>query len=479
MKHFLRACITGAILTGLSACSTTPLGVVASVDVERAAGERTNPVFLQSNGGSYSDAALERYLNDIAAVLLTSTTIPEGYAPVSVGLLDTAVPNAYTLPGGAIYLSRGMVALANDEDELAGAIAHEIAHISARHVAKRRAALEQFVTNIARKARSDLTVGGSRTRRIAVLEAGVNARLDELAALSQGQELEADRIAAGILTSAGYDPAGLAALLGRFNAWQRLSDRTFGIDRGALSAKRGPSGYPDPAIRLAAFDTDALARMPGAQDRLMSLIDGLPFDDLYQGGYIRGGTYWHPALGISLDIPRGLLPTHDGYLVLLSPHGGLQVRFASDPEISLDTIAKSVQEREDGFRNLRRLTVNGFAALSGSASDRSEGTELQTRIVYIDLDGALAILSMTSSPGDAPRLARLYDALVASIARVEPASMPPRRHYEARRIAPGDSVTALAEASAFGGQDEEGLRLLNGWDAGEAVRPGRWVKRVR
>jgi len=141
----------------LASCSTPrPLGEIQSFEAERALGEKTLPQFLRDRGGVYRDRDLTRYLNDIVERLTQNVAVPEEYQPLRVRVLNTRTPSAFALPGGAIFLSRGIIAFANDESQIAGVIAHEISHVLSRHSAKRIAANEQTLLDIARDLEQDL-----------------------------------------------------------------------------------------------------------------------------------------------------------------------------------------------------------------------------------------------------------------------------------------------------------------------------------
>jgi len=467
------------LAASLAACSSTPVGVVASVEAERERGEETTPAFVQANGGLYSNAGLSDYLDEIIVHLSDAASIPAEYGQVTVGVLDTNVPNAYTVQGGDIFVSRGMIALAADESELAGALAHELAHVSSRHVAKRQAATERLVSDVVRKARSDLDVGGSLSRKLSVIEAGIGERLDELSSYSSQQELEADRIAVGILETAGYDPAGFAKLLQRLNDWQEWKDEEAGFDRMQAQAELGLKGYPDIDDRLAALSTgDRSTPTKGSGDRLMALIDGIPYDDVYHGGYIRDRRYWHPELAIAFDVPVGLAPVHTGMLAFLSSHGTIQARLLGKG-VTLDTIPKIESDEMAKFLPLQSGKINEFPVLSGSGTIRQGSDDVLAKATWIDLGGQVAIVYMTVAGSDGAALDRLYTDIVGSIRRVDPKTMPSRRFHTARRSASTDTVAKVAASSSFGKQAERQVRLWNGLTKDEELHSRDWVKSIR
>jgi len=153
-------------------------------------------------GGEYRWPAAETYLNDILSRLAAASETPT--TPYRVTILNTPVVNAFALPSGNLYISRGLLALANDSSEVAAVMAHEIAHVTARHAAA-RAEREKQAALIAEAA----SVIQSRQKGE---EVESYQRLS-FAGFSRQQEIEADRIGVGVIARAGFDPYGAARFL--------------------------------------------------------------------------------------------------------------------------------------------------------------------------------------------------------------------------------------------------------------------------
>jgi predicted Zn-dependent protease len=369
--RFLSRLLAVLSFATLAACGTTPLGVVADVEAEQRLGDALTPAFLQSNGGLYEDARIESYLTEIAGRLSPGARLDEAFLPIRVQVLDTNVPNAYATPGGRLYLSRGMVALAENEAQIAAAIAHEIAHVEARHIARRIAEIERLVRNVANQAKSDLQSGASRTRRIAIIMQAVEERLGEIGGFSQQQELEADRIGLRLMTEAGYDPAALGTMLRRLDDAQRLTLARIGADESVLR-RNNVSLYPAIDDRVASLGIEPVPAGEAAtpeSERLLAVTDGMAFDDVYLGGYIRDGSYWNPSRGFAFDVPEAALARHGATMDLITRDGVISLRFdAAD----IDAMEQRIRADAETFSDLRRIDIGGAQGLTAQSGAEAE-----------------------------------------------------------------------------------------------------------
>ncbi len=217
-------------------------------------------------------------------------------------LLNSPVVNAFALPNGRVYLTRGLLALANDRAEIASVIAHEIAHVLSRH-AFERAELQQrseLVQRVVSQVLNDPTAGAAVQAQSRVTIAG----------FSRQQELEADLIAVKAIAAAGFDPYGAT----RFLASLQRSTGQRALLTGERGERRGMdilSTHPSTAERINL--TLAQARQIGApglgqRDRegWLAALEGLSFGDDPADGTVRGRRYLNPALGLSFTAPEGI-----------------------------------------------------------------------------------------------------------------------------------------------------------------------------
>src|SRR6185312_12101893 len=194
---------------GAASGQTSPIDPPTGQDAQDAAlGASENPRIIATYGGIYSDRAAEIMLAHIVGRLLTAYGQPN--TQYTVTILDTADVNAFALPGGYIYVTRGMLDLANDTGEIAAVLAHEIAHVVLHHARLR-----------ANKQRTDQLVDKVMTGVLGGSDAQAQAQSKiSMAAFSQQQELEADHKGIEIAGTAGFDPSAAArflAAMGRFS----------------------------------------------------------------------------------------------------------------------------------------------------------------------------------------------------------------------------------------------------------------------
>jgi len=478
IRVFVRFVAVLSVLSLVSCATQRQLGEIPSFQAERKLGEDQLPQFLIDRGGIYSNGELTRYLNQITDRLAATIVVPDEYRPLRVRLLDTSDPSAFALPGGKIFISRGIVAFANSEAQLAGVIAHEITHVVQRHSAKRIAANERQILDIVRE--KDKTLRrASRSRRIAIVEREFEARLDVISAFSKEQELEADRLGLQMVTAAGYDPSGFGELLKRLEAFSQSQSARIGADDEDRAEVKENSGYPKLAERVAALGTFPKAKIDKAgRDRLMGIIDGIDFDDRYQGGIVRDGVYWNPIRRIAFDLPREVLPNHGESFQMVSQHGLIDLRIESSKGETLDSILENLQASDDGSFILKRATFNGYPAITGRTKFDHMGEEFVFEVTVINLDGRFAIFGLVTKPKDEEDIRPLYSQILNSARTIEFGETLKRRRYRTRRIRADDTVASLLEEATFDADGETEFRLLNGLETGSIPPVGEWIKFV-
>ncbi len=293
---FVSACSTFLDGPGISV-SRTGQGQVQAVPAgtspeDVVIGRREHPIILASYGGAYRHARTETMLSRIVSNLLTAANQPQ--ASFTITILDSPDVNAFALPGGYIYVTRGILALANDTSELAAVLAHEIAHVTLRHARARinRVATSELVDRVITgvfggDAETDQSVARSRL---------------SLAAFSQEQELTADEEGVRIAGRAGYDPHAAARFLGAMSRFSGYGGDSEAQGDDFLSTH--PS-TPD-RIRRAV----AAARAFGAPGQVqidragyMAAINGISFGDSPEQGAIVGQQFIHPRLRFTFSVP--------------------------------------------------------------------------------------------------------------------------------------------------------------------------------
>jgi len=331
--------IIGLLLVGCGA-------VTQSVEKDRELGMEAAEL-VSEEMGLYDDADYNAYLNRIGQRLVQVN--PDQTFDYSFAVVDQYEPNAFALPGGYIYVSRGLLALTNSEDELAGVVGHEIIHVSRRHSARQMA-----------KARAPAllslpgaVVGGVLNDNLGkLINAPVNAIGGAyLASHSRQDEFESDQFGQQLAASAGYDPAALAPMLARLEAFVEVE----------TSEKRIPGFFdthPTTPDRVARVERDAQsiqwARKPGiapGAKAYLRKLDGLLIGDNPAMGVFQDGKFLHPELDLSLTLPKGwktlntrkavfaVAPKEDGILAMAVAGKG------SDPEQLADRFESALYNK--------------------------------------------------------------------------------------------------------------------------------------
>jgi predicted Zn-dependent protease len=315
-------------------------------------------------GGEYHYPTSERYLNEILAKL--ATTEGAGSEPYKVTILNSPVVNAFALPPGNLYVTRGLLALANDGSEVAAVMAHEIAHITARH-ALLRAEKEKQAAVISQAA----NVIQSRQRG----EQVESTEKQSIASFSRLQELEADQIGIKAIAKAGYDPYGAARFLTTLERASAM--RASLIGQGASASKPDiMATHPSTPERIAQATNVARqlgAPGLGATDRnaYLAAIDNMVFGDDPNDGSIRGRTFIHPRLGFVFVAPDGFVLENSAQAVLGVKAGGLEALRLDSVRLTTSTPLETYVTSGwiDGLlqSSIETLDINGMPAITASA----------------------------------------------------------------------------------------------------------------
>jgi predicted Zn-dependent protease len=453
------ACALGALPGAVSRNSQLPepaRAPVATAKTDFLSAERRDELrVLDANGGVYQDAQLQSLVADVVERLAASSDRPD--LRYQVVILNSPAVNAFSLPSGRLYVTRGLIALANDVSELAAVLAHEIGHVTARHASTREAPTGRPV---------DPFDSGARAF------AGANFALP---GFSRTQEVEADNIGAQISARAGYDPYGAVRFLGAMNRNAVL--RSPGADETQ-------SSHPATADRLSTAQTNARRyAVPGVADRdvavLLANVDGLVYSDDPNDGVIRGRQFLHPRLGFTFTAPQGFSLTRSGEALLGTRAGGgemLLLEPVSIPrEQSLaDYLAAGWMQNLDPTTVAER-SIHGLAAATASA----EGSQWSFRIAVLRLDWGAVRLIFASRPG-ARDLDRAFRELADTFLPMSAAEVAAAKPLRVRvvTVQPGETPAKLARRMAAVDRPLERFLVLNGLTPGQALKTGDRVKLI-
>jgi len=340
--------------------------------------------------GLYAAPKTEAYLREVGGRLTTAVNDPRW--KYSFQIVDQEEPNAFSIPGGGIYVSRGLLAFVNREDELAGVLAHEIAHVTQRHSAKRQR--ESILPGLLSLPGN--VVGGVVSENLGAL---INAPIDTvggawLGRYSRSQETEADRLGIRTAAQAGYDPTALADIL------QRLEQ-----DAAAQAGQGRRAGifdtHPMTETRVKDIRRDASALSPATKSRtsphpaaLFARLDGLCWGENPEAGVFNKDQFLQPAIGFTLTLPTGW-KHHNTPQYLVSVHPKKEAVLllgiagpASDPEV---TGEKFVQTMRSKARiepaSTRKSAIGEFPVFLVTYLDRSGRTPVYLHFAWVSMAG--------------------------------------------------------------------------------------------
>lgn len=423
-------------------------------------------------GGEYRAPAVERLLNDVLVKLAAASDSPgEAYR---VSLLNSPTVNAFALPSGNLYVTRGLLALANDTSEIAAVMAHEIGHISARHAAQ-RAEHERNAALVSRVV-SDVLEKPVEGRKIKALEQ------IRLASFSRQQELEADQIGVRTIARAGLDPYGASRFLTSLDRSTQLNASILG--QRATNASDFLATHPATPDRIAqAISVARQYGTPGLRDggraRYLEAVHSLAYGDNPAEGMIRGHNFLHPKLGFAIVAPEEFsLENSRNALLGVTPEGSAAMRLDSvklNAATSLETYMASgwIEGLQAG--SIETLPVNGLAAAVAIA----KGKEWTFRFAAIRLGADVVRIIFATRSLNAETDARFRAAILSfhRLTREEAASVRPM-HLELVVAGGSDSAASLAGRMIGTEKPLELFLLLNGLAGGETLKAGETYKIV-
>ena len=320
-----------------------------------AIGATEHPKILANYGGSYVNVPLEALVTSIVGKLVTHSDEPSQSYRVTI--LNSPAVNAFALPGGYLYVTRGLLALANDEAELAAVMAHEMSHITSDHgIARSRKA---GASVIAGRVVSDVL-----TNEVAGKIARASSR-QKLALFSRNQELQADARGINTLGKAGYDPYAAARFLQsmtRYAAYRSRLRSESGDDDFLNSHPSTPRRVELAKRHARAFGTSGVGKRNRAN--YLSSINGIMFGDSVEQGFVRGRQFSHKALGITFTVPAGFAIDNKAEAVLASGPNETAIRFDAVSNssrrqpcrISKQWLGKRI-EKSDNFHRINKWTA--------------------------------------------------------------------------------------------------------------------------
>jgi len=479
----VRTAILSALLCVLGGCATNPVTgrqdlVFMSEQQEISLGQQSHQEILKRYR-VYPDARLQTYVSTVGQRVAANAH--RQHLTYHFTLLDSTEINAFALPGGYIYITRGLLAYMNSEAELAAVLGHELGHVTARHSVRQQSGAQA----------ASLGTGLLSILFPQLGYTGINQTINLLGtALLRGygreMELEADGLGAEYLARSGYDPNAMLAVIGTLKN-QEIFDRELATAEGreprayhGLFATH-PSNDTRLAEAVAAGGKFQSAAGETYRDRFLDQIDGLVFGDDPSEGVVKGKRYYHGGLNFVLDLPDGwAVENLPDRLVLTAPQSAAQIQLAAKATAPGETPAGLIRSLQlPDFANPRPLDINGLQGMTGITRIQVGGRGLPARMVAILYDGHGYLVTGVARD---PQGLGSYDPAILRVAQsFKPLGAADRKKLSANRlrVIPRQkqvSWQTLAAGSPLRKLPEAQLRLLN---AAPPDSPGPTTSRVK
>ncbi|HTP92877.1 MAG TPA: M48 family metalloprotease [Xanthobacteraceae bacterium] len=483
LPHAAVAC--AALL--LAACTATPPPIArqaaAPPSAKQAEAEMPPAVLhehqriLAAYGGVYNDPRLQAMIERTVERLVAASEKPDQHYRVT--MLNSQSINAFALPTGQLYVTRGLIALADDESEVASVLAHEMGHVIAHHAEIREQQVRQ--ADLVNRVVTDV-VGDPEASALALAKSKL-----ALASFSRSQEFEADAIGVGIAARAGYDPYGAVRFL---TAMERNSElkaqQSTAINPAAPDFLSSHPATPERisnalanARQYRAPASDSPQDRAQAKDAYLGDIDGIVFGEDPSEGFVRGRRFLHPKLGFTFTAPDGFTLDNTAQAVLGVKRGGGQalrldvVRVPAEQTLA-DYLTSGWIENIDPA-TVEDVTINGFPGATAAA----KGDQWDFRLYAIRF-GSDVYRFIFATKRSSPETDRVFRESIGTFRRMSLAEIEQAKplHLKVVTVAPGDTVEKMASRMATTDHAAERFRVLNGLETGEKLKPGSEVKIV-
>ena len=423
---------------------------------------------VESSIGLYPDDDLQSYVDSIGQAMAAASERPG--LPWRFRIVEQPVVNAFALPGGFIYVARGIMTHFNSEAELASVLGHEIGHVTARH------SVEQF--SRAQLAGIGLIAGAVfAPEAVSQIGGALNTSLG-LLFLKYGRddESQSDLLGHRYMTRLGYDPLGAVTMF-EILARQRTS-------AGGSSIPEWASTHPDPGNRLAAAQARAdSATTPGGlvrRQEYLRRLDGIVFGENPRAGYFRNGEFLHPDLKFRFSFPSGWATQNNAQSVLAVSQGKdavIQLSLAEEQTASAAAASFFAQQGLSGRPSVR--TLNGLRASSGEFQAQTQNEVLSGHVTFVEYGGSTYSLLAYTPQARFRSYDRTFQSSLSSFRRLTDAAALGVQPKRVKVVRTDRAMTITEFQRRFPSTISlDRLAVMNGVDAGESIPAGTWMKQV-
>lgn len=466
--------------------ATVASAQVRTLNPREVAEARQQHAALVEEFGGAETGTRGAYVESVGRRVAAYSGVANPAATYRFTVLNSAVENAFAVPGGYVYITRQLMAFMNDEAELGFTLGHEVGHIAANHAQARRSA--QSRNSVLGVLGSVLggVLGGSVFGDL-ISQGAQQAAAMRTLGFSREQEYQADSLALRYLISSGYDPAGGPGILAGLGRASALEARVQGRDNRQTPEWASTHPLSENRTQRARAEAQSTGRLNTGmrnRDQFLAQLDGVIVDDDPAQGIIDGRYFTHPDLRIQFAVPVGFLMQNSTREVSIKGSSG-QAKFSGGRYTgTLESYAYRVLQGLAGGRQQialpppQRTTINGMPAAFATTRARTNSGYVDVSIVAYqwDRDTVYHFLMLTrGGVGVAP-----FAQMINSLRRITPneASAIQPRMIDIVTVGGRDTVQSLAGRMAYREFKLERFLSLNGLAANSRLAPGQKVKLV-
>ena len=440
---------------------------------------------LVAEFGGAETGARAAYVESVGRRVGTYSGVTNPGQTLRFTTLNSAVDNAFAVPGGYVYITRQLMSLMGDEAELAFVLGHETGHIAARHAQARKSVASRNSILGVLGAVLGSVVGGGFGNMIAQ-SAQYGSQLRTLS-FSRDQEYQADTLGIRYLTQAGYDPLASSTMLAALGRSSALEARVQGNSNRSTPEWAQTHPLNENRTRQAAATAQRTGRAGTGlrnRDAFLDQLEGVIVDDDPEQGVIEGRTFTHPDLRLQFSVPTGFQMQNGARAVTIAGSSG-QAQFSTGRfDGNFGTYIQQVlYELTEGkgqiaLTPLQRTTVNGLPAayVTGRTQTSSGAVDVSVFAYQFDKDTAYHFVMLTRAGQSIGPFAGMVNSM-RRITTAEAAAIRPRV-IDVVTVQRGDTVQSLAGRMAYRDYKVERFLSINGLAGSSALVPGQKVKLV-
>ncbi len=425
--------------------------------------------------GIYEDAALQAYIGKLGSALAAKSQRPN--LPWRFAVLDSPVVNAFAVPGGAVYVTRGILAMMSSEAELAAVLGHEIGHVNARHSMSQMS--KQQIAQIG------LVAGSIISRKFAQYAGLASAGLQVLfLKYSRDNENQADALGVDYSRASGYNPADMALT---FQALQKMGDLS-----GQGSSLPGfLSTHPLTADRIKNVQAmlqpgdQSLARKPEAYLRT---VENVIYGEDPRQGYVENSMFYHPGLRFQFAVPAGWTVNNSpSNVTMVAPDQSAGIilgggKSADTPEEYVRKAAAEIAQSGGKLLGENRTTINGLACFEQAYTiPQEDQSTVRMSLSCLKKDDWIYAFQSLSSPEGFSRYAPNFKAVVTSFRNLTDASKINRSPKRLVLVKANgrDTLQTIFKGSGLTEKEWATFAVMNGLEPTAVPAAGKLIKTAK